>query len=82
MEFRYRVKLFGITAEIVGSEIKEIISDVELDNQSLISMLKESYPELKKIHSLGLAVNHAYAQSITKLNPEDEIALIPPVSGG
>jgi len=44
--------------------------------------LKTNYPKLKDIKSLLVAVNSEYAESNLVLSENDEIALIPPVSGG
>ncbi len=44
--------------------------------ESQMPRLKESLP------SLALAVNQQYAGPDTKLKPDDEVALLPPVSGG
>jgi molybdopterin synthase sulfur carrier subunit len=40
------------------------------------------YPELAKLQSLAVAVNGAYAQNEAHISAEDEVVLIPPVSGG
>ncbi|RYF62770.1 MAG: MoaD/ThiS family protein, partial [Cytophagaceae bacterium] len=39
-------------------------------------------PALTGVKSILVAVNSEYAEPDTLLNPSDEIALIPPVSGG
>jgi len=44
--------------------------------------LGKAYPELGKLSSLAIAVNNSYAQDEEEINSYDEIALIPPVSGG
>lgn len=75
------LSLFGITRDIVG---KNKLS-VSLENpsvESLLSYLKTSYPRLGQISSLLVAVNSDYAESTQLLTETDEIALIPPVSGG
>ncbi len=82
MTFRYRIKLFGITEEIVGRSEYDLESKEKMDSEALIMAMKSSFPDLEKIHSLMLAVNQQYSQEKTELNPDDEIALIPPVSGG
>jgi len=78
------VLLFGIAKDIVGksqlkfSETDTIPSSV-LDLKQLIS---KDYPEFKKLTSLAVAVNSEYAQDDVALSQNDEIAIIPPVSGG
>ena len=76
-----QLSLFGITRDIVG---KNHLS-VSLDNPSvetLLGHLKTTYPRLGQIRSLLVAVNSDYAESTQLLTETDEIALIPPVSGG
>jgi len=75
------VKLFGITREIVGVPILEIDAPIEKVVQ-LKDFMMESYPKIKALNSLLIAVNSEYAEDDQKLKPTDEIALIPPVSGG
>ncbi|MBR9921909.1 MAG: MoaD/ThiS family protein [Bacteroidetes bacterium] len=75
---------FGITKEILGS--RSLNLDLPLDNGATVEDLREylfeKYPELKKLNSLGIAQGTVYAQDDDRLNPAEEIALIPPVSGG
>ena len=76
-----KVKLFGITREIVGSPVMELDVPVSTVGE-LLSSLKSDYPEMNKLTSLLVAVNSEYANSDSVLKENDEIALIPPVSGG
>ena len=75
-----KVKLFGITRGIVGGP------RLEVDDIATVGELKEhmmsNYPRIKKLNSLMVAVNSEYAQDDLALQSNDEIALIPPVSGG
>lgn len=76
-----RVKLFGIAKDIVGDsklEIDEGINSVPL----LLSFLKQNYPDFNKLNSLLVAINSEYADHDAMISAEDEIAIIPPVSGG
>lgn len=81
------ILLFGITKDIIGS------SSIELDTANengfnihtvgeLKTYLGERYPKLNTLSSLAIAVNSAFAENETLVNAQDEIALIPPVSGG
>ena len=79
------ILLFGITKDIVGSSSLSM----PLANASSIKTvgdlkiyLKKSYPQLGELSSLAVAVNSAYADEDETINSNDEIALIPPVSGG
>ncbi|HEY6373409.1 MAG TPA: molybdopterin converting factor subunit 1, partial [Candidatus Sulfotelmatobacter sp.] len=80
---RVRVLFFGILKELVGKPADEIelpdgasVRDVLARYESQIPRLKESLP------SLALAVNQEYTGPDTKLRAHDEVALLPPVSGG
>jgi sulfur-carrier protein len=78
---KYKVKAFGITRDITGA--KEIV--VELKGQTVAELreeLNKRFPQLTGLRSLLIAVNNTYAQDITAIQENDEIALIPPVSGG
>ena len=79
---KYKINLFGITRDIVGGNITEIEMSQSADVQTVLGELKNSYPKLKDIKSLLVAVNSEYAESDLVLSDTDEIALIPPVSGG
>jgi sulfur-carrier protein len=77
----YRIKAFGITREILGG--KEAVVEVAGTSvQELRAVLYRKYPSLKGLRSLMIAVNNEYAGEEDLLAETDEIALIPPVSGG
>jgi molybdopterin synthase catalytic subunit len=49
----------------------------------VLARYESQFPKLKEsLPSLAVAVNRQYAGSDTKLSPDDEVALLPPVSGG
>jgi molybdopterin synthase sulfur carrier subunit len=78
---KYRIKAFGITKDIVGA--RETLLELQGNTVgSLRSALKNRYPSLGEIRSLMIAVNNAYAEDTLSIGESDEIALIPPVSGG
>ena len=76
------ILLFGVTRDIIGE------SELQLDLQggttvkALREQLSQTYPGLRDLTSLAIAVNSEYANDQTELQTRDEIALIPPVSGG
>ena len=77
-----RIKAFGISREIIGSKLLEMelpegypVADFKKD-------LFNKYPALVDLRSLYIAVNNEYAEEQAVLREGDEIALIPPVSGG
>ena len=53
------------------------------DAREVLAYYEERIPELKRwLPALALAVNQQYAGPNTRLKPNDEVALLPPVSGG
>lgn len=77
------IKLFGITKDIVGSDTISVPEDVHVGNvRELKSWLYMQYPPLKELSAMAIAVEHTYAVDTTLLEKNNEIALIPPVSGG
>jgi molybdopterin converting factor subunit 1 len=78
---RLKIKAFGITKEIVGA--REIVVETNIQTVAeLREELKVKYPALLKLKSLFIAVNSKYSDEELALHETDEIALIPPVSGG
>src|ERR1700691_3962094 len=80
---RVRVLFFGILKDLAGKSSDSIelangasVRDVLAQYEEQISKLKES------LSSLAVAVNQQYAGPDTKLKAGDEVALLPPVSGG
>ena len=75
------VLAFGIAKDIFGkSSINiELKGDTTRD---LKNSLEQQYPRLKQLASYMVAVNNEYAQDEGVLTEHDEIAIIPPVSGG
>lgn len=75
-----KIKLFGITRDIVGVPVLELTDIRKVGD--LKEYMMSTYPQIKKLNSLMVAVNSEYAKDDLELNTADEIALIPPVSGG
>jgi molybdopterin converting factor subunit 1 len=76
------VLAFGIAKDIFGGSS----IDVELPQHGTTGNLKQSleerYPRLRHLASYMVAVNNEYAEDEGVLTEKDEIAIIPPVSGG
>lgn len=82
------ILLFGVTKDIVGSPSLSIPAKT-LTGKRIPKTVKElrlflgsAYPGLSNLSSLAIAVNNNYAKDEQEINSYDEIALIPPVSGG
>jgi sulfur-carrier protein len=78
---KYNIKAFGVTKEILGTKESVVEADANTVAE-LRSYLMIKYPALEGLRSLFIAVNNSYAEDNTRLAETDEIALIPPVSGG
>ena len=82
------ILLFGITKDIVGAPTLSVPTSsitgkkIPKTVKELKAFLGKTYPELNKLSSLAVAVNNSYAEDDQVINSYDEIALIPPVSGG
>lgn len=77
------VRYFAMIREIVGqsSERRQIAPETTVG--ALFDTLVEAYPRLERIKAVTmLMVNRVYVQSNHVLQDGDEIAFIPPVSGG
>jgi molybdopterin converting factor subunit 1 len=76
------IKLFGIAAEHAGERSIQLEVSNQCDLLELQEKLKTSFPKLESIVHFSIAVNRAYVKDNRLIKSEDEIALIPPVSGG
>lgn len=78
------VFLFGIAKDIVGKSGLDLSSINQKPNTvgELIHFMNDSYPEFANLSSLAVAVNGEYASLEMPIQSNDEIAIIPPVSGG
>jgi molybdopterin converting factor small subunit len=79
---KVNILAFGIAKDIFGGST----IPTELPNDATISNLKyqleKQYPQLKKLATYMVAVNNEYALDGDTIHERDEIAIIPPVSGG
>jgi molybdopterin converting factor small subunit len=77
-----KILTFGIARDIIGGstfafDTKEGATVAELKQQLL-----GTYPRFGNLSSLLIAVNEEYGDDETVICASDDIALIPPVSGG
>jgi molybdopterin synthase catalytic subunit/molybdopterin converting factor small subunit len=77
------VLFFGVLKDLVGSGCERL----NLPDGATLSDVLEHYavriPELRHLaSSIALSVNQEYAALDVRLNAGDEVALLPPVSGG
>lgn len=79
---KLKVLLFGITREIAAQPTLTVEMPDGSRVVDLKSKLQNNYPAFQNLRSLAVAVNSEYADETQPLSTNDEIALIPPVSGG
>ncbi len=77
-----KVVLYGIARDIIGAQHYELIIEEASSVKNLLDQLKTEFPRLQELKSLLIAVNDEYAKDEYELKPNDEVVLIPPVSGG
>lgn len=78
---KVKVLFFASLRELVGKNQMELeLKDGEPVSR-LLKMLESDFPDLLS-KPVMLAVNAAYVERDHKLKDGDEVALIPPVSGG
>ena len=79
-----RVRLFAILRERAGVES----IDVQLEDGATVADALQALRQEERLSDLlarlpvQMAVNRDYATPATRLRADDELALIPPVSGG
>jgi len=80
---RVRVLFFGLLKDLAGKASDSLDVHEGASVQDVLAHYEKEFPRMKEsLPSLAVAVNQHYASSDTKLKPNDEIALLPPVSGG
>ncbi len=79
---KINILAFGISKDIFNSSTVclEMANDATVYN--LKYLLEQKYPRLKQLASYMVAVNNQYALPGDNIHERDEIAIIPPVSGG
>jgi MoaE-MoaD fusion protein len=76
---RVRVRLFAVLRERAGGSDQV---ELELPDDAVVADALEQVRTLTDGVPVVMAVNHEYAEPEAPLHPDDELALIPPVSGG
>jgi len=76
-------KLEAFLVEPNGSETSAEGSDVGVPLSRLISLIEAKFPDLDmKTNQVSIAVNKVYIKEDITLKDGDEVAFLPPISGG
>lgn len=78
-----RVLFFGVLKDVIGKERDTLTLEESSTLHTVIDHYQKKVRQFKElIPSLAMSVNQEYASPNVKLHDGDEIALLPPVSGG
>ncbi|NNE30628.1 MAG: MoaD/ThiS family protein [Saprospiraceae bacterium] len=79
---KIRLTSFGIAKDIVGQKEMEI----DIETGSSIAQLKDilinRYPDFSALTSLSFAVDEEYREDGYTISENQQVIIIPPVSGG
>lgn len=77
------VKYFSVLHSITGKREENLELPEHSTGEIMLEQVLEHYPAIKPYKNiLRLAVNQEYRDFSTKLQEQDEVVLITPVSGG
>jgi len=78
-----KVLLFGAAADRAGTRETELPVDEGVTLAEIWPLLAGRHPDLVPLRdTLAFAVNGEYAREDAGISPGDEVAVLPPVSGG
>jgi len=76
------VLVFGIAKDIMGGSNVELTINLPTTVSELKAHVLGKFPAFEDVRSLAIAVNNTYATGEDPIALGDEVAIIPPVSGG
>ncbi len=79
---KVEVIAFGIAKDIINAKSVNLEVSEGVTVGNIKEKLVNDYPAFNALVSLKLAVNAEYVEDHHILNENDEVVLIPPVSGG
>ena len=80
---KVRVLFFGTLKELAGKAAEEINLREGATARDVLAYYQERIPDLTRwLPALAVAINQQYTAPDTRLQSNDEVALLPPVSGG
>ena len=83
MSIPVKVLFFGAAADRAGARQIEVPLSDQAKLAEIWPVLTDMYPDLAPMRdTLAFAVNGEYARMDERVDPGDEVAVLPPVSGG
>ena len=80
---KVRIRLFAALREITGKEVIEVDVSSGTTAAALLDTLVADHPQLGPfVRVIQVAVNQELTRRETELQADDEVAFLPPVSGG
>ena len=79
---KIRLRAFGIAKDILESSTKAIEDNHLKTTGDVKKYLTQNYPEFADLLTFSLAVHDEYQEDSYLLSENDEVIIIPPVSGG
>jgi molybdopterin converting factor subunit 1 len=77
------IKFFGAAADLAGIREVELSVKDGATLEDLWTVVAHRHPDLAPMQdALAYAINNEYARWIDTVKPGDEVAVLPPVSGG
>ncbi|GLR17936.1 MoaD/ThiS family protein [Portibacter lacus] len=73
---------FGIAKDILGYTQSSYMVEHSISIADLKKQLSNQFPSFEKLSKFDIAVNQEYQSDDFELSENDEVAIIPPVSGG
>lgn len=79
---RICVRFFALYGDLTGVDEEEYVLKPGSKVEDLINRVVKKHESLKGVKGLLIAINNAFVEFDTYLKDGDEVALLPPVSGG
>ena len=80
---RVKVLFFGQLKDVVGAAEDQVELPAGASVADLVAHYQQRFPRWQEFRpSIAVAVNQEYADASAALQPNDEVAFLPPVSGG
>ena len=78
---KINLKYFGMIAEALAKQAEELSLEQGQTVSDLRNQLEKTYPKLKSI-DYRIAVNQTLVEANYSIQPNSEVALLPPFAGG